>query len=177
MYSYPLLPTPSCTRRIWSRLHAPPPVVTTPPSPCVLLSSTSSSPFSNVTTQTHPQLGVDHLVEVLRHMNVCQRTTNPTRLCLDSHHLNRLLLSDEYLHLKTSRNLDLTIARLLLDSSSLKMDMIGDTRRRQNTGLSRAISSRARASMDNNKVDRATEYQQELDEECKLTRSIDLGRG
>jgi len=97
-------------------------------------------------------------------MNVCQRTTNPTRLCLDSHHLNLLLLSDEYLHLKTSHNLELTTVRLLLDSSSLKMGM-----RRQNTGLSRAISSRDRASMGNNKVDKGTEHQQELDEECKLS--------
>ena len=102
-------------------------------------------------------------------MNVCQRTTNPTRLCLDSHHLNLLLLSDEYLHLKTSHNLELTTVRLLLDSSSLKMGMIGDTRRRQNTGLSRAISSKDRASMGNNKVDKGTEHQQELDEECKLS--------
>ena len=139
--------------------------MTTPPSPCVLLSSTSSCPFSNVTTQTHPQLGVDHLVEVLRHTNVCQRTTNPTRLCLDSHHLNLLLLSDEYLHLKTSRNLDLTTVRLLLDSSSLKMAMIGNIRRRRNTGL----ISKDRANMGNNKVDKGTEYQQERDEECKLS--------
>ena len=110
-------------------------------------------------------------------MSVCQRTISPTRLCLDNHPLNRLLLSDEYLHLRTSRNLDLTTVRLLLDSSSLKMDMIENTRRRQNTGLSRAISSRDRASMGNNKVDRGTEYQQELDEECKLLRSVDLRRG
>ena len=106
-------------------------------------------------------------------MSVCQRTISPTRLCLDNHHLNLLLRSDEYLHLKTSRNLDLTTVRLLLDSSSLKMAMIGDTRRRPTTGP----SSRDSASLGNNKVDKGTEYQQELDEECKLIRSIDLGRG
>ena len=150
--------------------------MTTPPSPCVLLSSTSSCPFLNVTTQTHPQLGVDHLVEELRHMNVCQQTINPTRLCPDSHHLNLLLLSDEYLHPRTLRSLVPTMVRLLLDNSSLKMGMIGDTRRRLNIGHNRDISSRDKANMGNSKVDTGTECLRGLDVECKLYPPEDPGK-
>ena len=100
-------------------------------------------------------------------MSVYLQTISPTRLCLDSHHLNHLH-SDEYAHLRTFRSLGLTTVKLLLGNNSLRMDMIGDTRRRLNIGLSRDISSRDRASMGNNKVDMGMEYQLVLDEECKL---------
>ena len=100
-------------------------------------------------------------------MSAYLQTISPTRLCLDSHHLNHLH-SDEYPHLRTFRSLGLTTAKRLLDSSSLKMGMIGDTRRRLNIGLNRGTSSRDRASMGNNKVDRDMECRRVLDEECKL---------
>jgi len=115
----------------------------------------------------HLQPGVDLLEEPLRHMNVYLQTISRTRLCLDSHHLNHLH-SDEYPHLRTFRSLVLTMVKLLLDSSSLRMDMIEDTRRRLNTGLNRDTSSRGRASMGNNKVDMGMECRLVLDEECKL---------
>ena len=101
-------------------------------------------------------------------MSVYQQTISLTRQCLDSHHLNLLLLSDEYLHPRTFRSPGPTMARLLLDNSSLKMGMIEHTRRRLNIGLSRDTSSRDRASMDSNKVDTDMEYQLVLDVECKL---------
>ena len=100
-------------------------------------------------------------------MSVYLQTISLTRLCLDSHHLNHLH-SGEHPHLRTFRSLGLTTAKLLLDSSSLRMDMIEDTRRRLIIGLSRDISSRRRASMGNNKVDMGMECRLVLDEECKL---------
>ena len=100
-------------------------------------------------------------------MSVYLQTISLTRLCPDSHPLNHLH-SDEYPHLRTFRNLGLTTVKLRLDSSSLRMDMIEDTRRRLNTGPSRGTSSRGRASMGNNKVDRDMECRRVLDEECKL---------
>jgi hypothetical protein len=151
--------------------------MTSPPSLSISSLSTISSCLSlNVTTRTHPQLGVDPLEEALLHMSVYQQTISPTRLCLDSHHLNLLNLSDEFPHLKTFRSLVPTMVRLLLDNSSLKMGMIGDTRRRLNTGPNRDISSRDRASMGNNKVDRGMEYQRELDAECKLVLPVESAR-
>jgi hypothetical protein len=150
--------------------------MTSPPS-LYLLSPTISSCLSlNVTTRTHPQLGVDLLEEVLRHMSVYRQTISLTRLCLDSHHLNLLLLSDEYPHLRTFRSLVPTMDRLLLDNSSLKMGMIEHTRRRLNIGLSKDISSRDKVSMGNNKVDRGMEYQRGLDVECKLPPSTEMAR-
>jgi hypothetical protein len=100
------------------------------------------------------------------HMSVYRQTISLTRPCLDSHHLNHLL-SDECPHLRTSRNLDPTMGKLLLDNSSLRMDMIGDTRRRQSTDPSKDTSSRDRANMGTNRVDRDMEYQLVLDVECK----------
>jgi hypothetical protein len=144
--------------------------MTSPPSLYLSSLSTISLCLSlNVTTRTHPQLGVDPLEEVLRHMSVYRQTISLTRLCLDSHHLNLLLLSDEFPHLRTFRSLVPTMIRLLLDNSSPKMGMIEDTRRRLNIGPNRDISSRDKVSMGNNKVDRGMEYQRELDVECKLT--------
>jgi hypothetical protein len=151
--------------------------MTTPPSLYLSsLSTISSCHSSNVTTRTHPQLGVDPLEEALLHMSVYQQTISPTRLCLDSHHLNLLLLSDEFPHLKTFRSLVPTMVRLLPDNSSLKMGMIEHTRRRLNIGPSRDISSRDKVSIGNNKVDTDMEYQRELDEECKLSPSAELAR-
>ena len=150
--------------------------MTTPPSLYLLYPTISSCLSLNVTTRTHPQLGVDLLEEVLRHMSVYRQTISLTRLCLDSHHLNLLLLSDEYPHLRTFRSLVPTMVRLLLDNSSLKMGMIEHTRRRLNIGPNRDISSRDKVSMGNNKVDRDMEYQLVLDVECKLYPSEELGR-
>jgi len=109
-------------------------------------------------------------------MSVYQQTISLTRQCLDSHHLNLLLLSDEYLHPRTLRSLVPTMVRLLLDNSSLKMGMIGDTKRRRNIDLSKVTSSRARASMGNSKVDTGTECLRGLDVECKLYPPEDPGK-
>jgi hypothetical protein len=146
------------------------------PIPLSPLSTISSCHSLNAMTRTHPQLGVDLQEGALRHMSVYQQTISPTRLCLDSHHLNLLLLSDEYLHLRTFRSLVPTMVKLHRDNSSLKMGMIGDTRRRLNIGPNRDISSRDKVSMGNNKVDRDMEYQRELDVECKLVLPVDLER-
>jgi hypothetical protein len=110
---------------------------------------------------------VDLQAELLRRTSVYRQTISLTRLCLDSHHLNHPH-SDEYLHLRTFRNLDPIMVKPRPDNSNLRMDMIGDTRRRRNTGLSKVISSRDRASMGNNKVDMDMEYRLVLEEECKL---------
>jgi hypothetical protein len=118
---------------------------------------------------------VDLLEELLRHMSVYRPTIGLTHQCLDSHHLN-LLLSDEYPHLRTFRNLDPTMGKLLLDSSSLRTDMIGDIRRRQSTDPSRDTSSRDKVSMGNNKVDRGMEYPRELDVECRLATPVQSGK-
>ena len=101
-------------------------------------------------------------------MSVYLQTISLIRLCLDSHHLNHLH-SDEYPHLRTFRNLDPTTVRLPPGNSSLRMDMIGDTRKRLNIGLNRDTSSRDKVSMGSNKVDRGMEYQRELDEECRVS--------
>lgn len=109
-------------------------------------------------------------------MSVYQQTISLTRQCLDSHHLNLLLLSDESPHPRTFLSPGPTMVRLLLDNSSLKMGIIGDTKRRRNIDLSKVTSSRARASMGNSKVDTGMGYQPALDVECKLYPLEELGR-
>jgi hypothetical protein len=83
-------------------------------------------------------------------MSVYLPITNLIHQHLDNLPPNRLNPHDEYLHLRTFHSLDQTMDNLLLGSSSLKMGTTEDTRRRQNTGLSRVISNRVKG-MGNNK--------------------------